>query len=87
MRVPDMNVVAEEVGRRDFMARALLSECVGYVRDDGKVIRIETDNPFVSTYFTEDLKRALSSAFVTCRLNDAEATVEITMKNNYKINN
>ncbi len=82
MRVPDMNAVAEEVGKRgDFMARALLYECCGYVRDDGKLIRIETDNPFAVTYFTDELKGVISSAFVTCGLNDAEAQVEIIMKN------
>ena len=80
MRVPDMNVVADEVGKRDFMARALLSECAGYVRDDGRVIRIEKDNPFVPTYFAGGLEKEISAAFVALKLNDADASVEIIMK-------
>ena len=78
-KAPDMNAVAEEVGKRDMIACALLSECRAYVRDDGKIIRIETDNPFAATYFSDDLKDVISSAFAARRMSGAGAQVEIKL--------
>ncbi|MBR6917916.1 MAG: DNA polymerase III subunit gamma/tau [Clostridia bacterium] len=49
--VPDLSDVAEFVGKKNFMARALLAETKAYLIDDGSVIRIVTSNQFVKTFF------------------------------------
>jgi len=62
------------------MARALLSEARGELRDDGEEIRIVTENPFAETYFSDDLLKAVSDAFVAAKLNDRAARVEVVVK-------
>lgn len=79
-KVPDMTEVSELVGQMDFLARSLLAESSGYLRDDGEVIRIVTENSFFETYFSDDLRRSLSDAFMTCGLNDRSAKVEVVLK-------
>ena len=79
-KVPDLSDVAEYVGKRDFMARALLAEATADLKDDGSLIRLFTKNKFVETYIGADLKKVISDAFVACSLNDRAADVEIVIK-------
>ncbi len=79
-KVPDLSDVIEYVGRRDFMARALLAEMTADLIDDGSLIRLFTVNNFAETYFGEDLKGAVSDAFIACSLNDRPAKVQIIIK-------
>lgn len=79
-RIPDMNALGEKIGKRDFMAKTLLTECQGYVRDDGQVIRIVTKNPFVETYFTDERREMISDAAVECGFNDRRGAIEIVLK-------
>ncbi|MBR0302772.1 MAG: DNA polymerase III subunit gamma/tau [Clostridia bacterium] len=77
--VPDLTEVAELVGRRDFMARALLAECRALLSSDGSKIWLRTENPFAETYFERPLLDAVSDAFIECKINDrpAQVTVEV----------
>ena len=79
-RVPDLSEVAEIVGKRDFLARGMLAAMTADLIDDGSLIRLFTDNNFAETYFGEELKRAISDAFVSCGINDRAATVKIIIK-------
>ena len=79
-RVPDLSGVAEIVGKRDFLARGMLAAMTADLIDDGSLIRLFTDNNFAETYFGEELKRAISDAFVSCGINDRAAAVKIIIK-------
>ncbi len=82
-RVNDLTEVAEKVGKTDFLCKSILSEAVADVSDDGALIKIITNNPFALTYFDADVKKAISDAFILCKINDraAEVTVEAVTEN------
>lgn len=79
-RVPDLSEVAEIVGKTDFLARGMIAGMRADLIDDGSLIRLFTDNKFAETYFGEEIKRAISDAFVSCGINDRAATVKIIVK-------
>ncbi len=78
-RINDLAEVAEKVGKTDFLCKSILSESVAEVSDDGKLIRILTDNPFAATYFDKNIEKAISDAFILCKINDREAKVEVVL--------
>ncbi len=78
-RVRDLTEVAEKVGKTDFLCKTILAEAVADVSDDGKVIRIITDNPFATTYFDKNIGKAISDAFILCKINDRAAEVEVVL--------
>lgn len=82
--VPDISGVAKIVGEHDLMARSLLSESTGYLRDDGGEIRIVTENAFAPTYFTDERKRMIADAFVALKINDRPVKVEVRVRKREK---
>lgn len=77
VKVPDLSDVVEKLLKTDMMCGMILAEATAEMSPDGSVIRITTDNSFAKTYFTDDLRRAVSDAFMTAKINDRPATVEI----------
>ena len=82
--VPDMSGVAKLVGDKDLLARSLLAEAKGYLRDDGGEIRIVSENFFAETYFTDDRKRMIADAFVALKINDRPVKVEVLIRKKEK---
>ncbi|MBE6562147.1 MAG: DNA polymerase III subunit gamma/tau [Ruminococcaceae bacterium] len=78
-RVNDLTEIAEKVGKTDFLCRSILAEAVADVSDDGKLIKIITDNPFATTYIDKNIGKAISDAFILCKINDKAAEIEVTL--------
>lgn len=76
-RVPDLSDVVEKLGKKDIMCSMILSQSQAEMSADGSVIRIITDNAFAPTYFTDEMKKAVSDAFIFAKVNDRAASVEI----------
>lgn len=79
-RVPDLSEVADIMGKSDLMCRSILGESRAEVSPDGTVIRIITANAFAPVYFDDALCRALSDAFLSCKITDKTARVEIIVQ-------
>lgn len=78
-RISDLTEVAEKVGKTDFLCRSILAEAVADISDDGSVIKIYTDNPFATTYFDQNVMKAISDAFIVCKINDRAADVKVIL--------
>ena len=79
-KVPDLSGVAEEMGKSDFLARALISEATALLRDDGQILRFVTDNPFAETYLDRERKKTISDALIKLKINDRPCQIEIVIK-------
>lgn len=76
----DVSEVIDKLNSTDELSAAIISESTVEVSSDGTKIRILTNNGFAKTYFTDEICRKVAAVFLTAKITDKNASVEIIYK-------